>query len=43
MSNMKRVVEEVVSLYQQGYSILAIARQLKLSTQAVQYAVNTYI
>jgi len=43
MSNMKRVVEEVAALYQQGYSILAIARQLKLSTQAVQYAVNTYI
>jgi DNA-binding NarL/FixJ family response regulator len=43
MSKMKRVVEEVVALYQQGYSILAIARQLKLSTQEVQYAVNNYI
>jgi orotate phosphoribosyltransferase-like protein len=42
MSGIKRVVKEVIALYQQGYSTLAIARQLKLSTQEVQYAVNNY-
>ena len=42
MSGMKRVVEEVALMYWEGYTILAIARSLKLSTKQVQAVVNLY-
>lgn len=40
MSKMKDLALEVSELYRQGYTILAIARQLKLSTQEVLSVIN---
>jgi DNA-binding NarL/FixJ family response regulator len=40
MSKMKDLALEVSELYRQGYTILAIARQLNLSTTEVQSVVN---
>lgn len=40
MSAMKQLMEEVEELYRDGYTILAIARQLKLSITEVQEVVN---
>ena len=42
MSGMKRLVEEVALMYWEGYTILAIARSLKLSTKQVQSVGNRY-
>ena len=42
MSGMKRLEEEVALMYWEGYTILAIARSLKLSTKQVQSVVNLY-
>ena len=43
MSGMKRVVEDIIHLYREGYTILAIARELKLSMKEVTEVVCDYI
>ena len=43
MSGMKRVVEEVALMYWEGYTILSIARELKLSMKEVTDVVCNYI
>lgn len=43
MSKMKDLAIDIVTLYQQGSTILAIARQLNLSTTDVNHVVNNLI
>ena len=43
MSGMKRVVEDIIQLYREGYTILSIARELKLSMKEVTDVVCNYI
>ena len=43
MSGMKRVAEDIIQLYREGYTILSIARELKLSMKEVTDVVCNYI
>ena len=40
MSAMKDLAIDIATLYREGYTILAIARQLKVSTKEVQSVIN---
>jgi len=43
MSKMKDLVMDIIHLYREGYTILAISRELKLSMKEVTEVVCNYI
>lgn len=43
MAKMKDLVMDIITLYRDGYTVIAIARQLKLSITEVNEVVCNYI
>mgnify|MGYP003345225315 CR=1 FL=1 len=43
MSAMKDLVMDIITLYREGYTVLGIARELKLSMKEVNEVVCNYI
>ena len=43
MARMKDLVQDIITLYREGYTILAISRELRLSMKEVNEVVCNYI